>query len=219
MTNNDFSSGLSYFTNDRGPIPGGEMSLAPNSCLAAGTWLAIEDGEQAVEDLRVGDRVRTATGGLAQVAFVGQRRVDCRRHPRPAEVWPVRVVAGAFGAGRPCLDLYLSPNQAILVQGVLVPVRCLIDDDLIVQEPVAAITWVRVGLPTNSIVLAEGLPVEALIGPAVSRDFDTGGNLLSLHPDFWSVAREVDRSVPLVASGRRLMAVRRALRRRALRAA
>jgi hypothetical protein len=219
MTKRNSPGGLSFFTNVPGPIPGGELSVTMNSCLAAGTWLAVEDGEQAVEDLQVGDRVRTVTGELAAVEFLGHRRVDCRRHPRPAEVWPVRVMAGAFGIGRPRHDLYLSPNQAILAQGVLVPVRCLIDHDLIVQEPAAVVSWVRVGLATNEIVLAEGLPVEALISPTAPRDFDNGGNLLSLHPDFWSVAREVDRSAPLVASGRRLMAIRRALRRRAAHAA
>jgi hypothetical protein len=218
MTNKISAAGLTGCTVGNGPR-GGERSTVPNSCLAAGTWLATEDGERAVEDLRLGDRVRTATGELAPIVFLGYRRVDCRRHPRPAEVWPVRIMAGAFGPCRPRLDLYLSPNQAILALGGLVPVRCLIDHDLIVQEPVAVITWVRVALPKPGILLAEGLPVEALNSPEVSRDFDNGGDVLSLHPDFWSVARDVDRNVPLVVSGRRLMAVRRALRRRAAHAA
>ena len=38
---------------------------------------------------------------LAPIIWVGRRDVDCTRHPKPQQVWPVRVAAGAFGPGRP----------------------------------------------------------------------------------------------------------------------
>ena len=63
----------------------------------AGTRIATPDGAVAVEDLDAGDRVRLARGGCAPVVWLGYRDVDCRRHPRPADVLPVRIAAGAFG--------------------------------------------------------------------------------------------------------------------------
>ncbi len=60
--------------------------------------------------------------------------------PRPLEVLPVRVSANAFADGMPLRDLRLSPEHAVYVDGVLIPVRHLINDAAIVQEQVEAIT-------------------------------------------------------------------------------
>ena len=51
----------------------------------------------------------------------------CRRHPRPHDVRPVRIAAHAFGLGRPRRDLRLSPDHAVFVDGVLIPVRYLLN--------------------------------------------------------------------------------------------
>jgi len=40
--------------------------------------------------------------------------------------FPVRVVAGAFGEGRPRRDLLLSPDHAVFVDHVLIPAKHLI---------------------------------------------------------------------------------------------
>jgi hypothetical protein len=98
------------------------------------------------------------------VRWLGHRRVDCRRHPRPGDAWPIRVRAGAFGENLPHRDLSLSPDHAVFVApGLLVPVRYLINDATIVQEPVDAITYWHVELPTHDVLLAEGLPVESYL--------------------------------------------------------
>jgi T5SS/PEP-CTERM-associated repeat protein len=66
--------------------------------------------------------------GVAQpVVWIGHRTVDCSRHPEPRKVWPVRISAGAFGPGRPCRDLFLSPDHAVYVADVLIPVKHLIN--------------------------------------------------------------------------------------------
>jgi hypothetical protein len=82
------------------------------ACYAEGTRLLTATGEVAVEALRVGDLVPVVLGArAARVRWIGHRRIDCRRHPRPADVWPVRVQAGAFGDA-PQRDLWLSPDHA-----------------------------------------------------------------------------------------------------------
>ncbi len=51
----------------------------------------------------------------APIIWAGQRYVDCVRHPKPLQVWPVRIAAGAFGPGRPHRDRWLSPDRAVYI--------------------------------------------------------------------------------------------------------
>src|SRR5665647_2305417 len=111
-------------------------------CFAAGTRIATERGEVAVEDLRAGDRLRVLLGDeLAPVTWIGHRQVNCARHPRPQQVWPVRVLAGAFGPGLPHRDLLLSPDHAVYANEVLIPVKHLINGTTIVQVPMDSVTY------------------------------------------------------------------------------
>jgi hypothetical protein len=143
---------------------GGETSIfASAACFADGTRIATPRGETPIEDLRPGDRVTLARGGSAPVVWCGQRLVHCARHPRPREVWPIRVRAGAFGPGRPARDLVLSPDHAVFVDGVLVPVRHLLNGSAIAQERVGAVTYRHIELARHEVVLAEGLPAETYL--------------------------------------------------------
>ena len=119
---NGGSLGELTFYNKAGTRPLGSSGMAAAAaqmeCFAAGTRLLTARGEVAVEAIAVGERVRVLLGdagdgragdgragdgragdGLAEVVWVGRREVDCARHPQPRKVWPVRVAAGAFGAG------------------------------------------------------------------------------------------------------------------------
>ncbi len=70
------------------------------ACFAAGTRILTARGEVPVELLREGDLVQTLRR-LVAVRWLGWRRLDLRRHPRPRDVQPVRISAGAFGPGMP----------------------------------------------------------------------------------------------------------------------
>ena len=95
---------------------GADVTLA---CFAAGTRIHTEAGETPVENLRINDRLPTLCGHrLARIVWLGHRTVDCRRHPRPHEVFPVRIRAHAFGPNLPHRDLRLSPDHAVWLDGV-----------------------------------------------------------------------------------------------------
>ena len=92
-------------------------------CYRAGTRIATERGEVAIETIAVGERVRVLLGdGLARVVWAGRRDIACAHYSKPILVWPVRVSAGAFGPGRPHTDLFLSPDHAVYINSVLIPV-------------------------------------------------------------------------------------------------
>ena len=200
--------------------PGGVNIIDGNTvqavaCFAEGTSIETERGPVPVEHITVEDRLVTVGGASEPVVWVGSRTVNCARHPEPETVWPVRVRAGAFGAGRPRRDLFLSPDHAVFVNGVLVPVKLLADGASIVQESRDQVTYYHVELPEHAVILAEGLAVESYLDTGDRANFGRDG-VMRPHPDF--AARlapdtawmwESRGAAPLVTVGRALEALRR----------
>jgi hypothetical protein len=184
-------------------------------CFVRGTRILTETGEVAVEALAEGDRVVLADGGSLPVIWIGHRRVDCARHPDPRLVWPVRISAGAFGAGMPHRDLFLSPDHAVYANGVLIPVKYLINDASIAQIRVDSVTYFHVELPRHEALLVEGLPAESYLDTGNRGDFANGGGSMRLHPDFASVIWDGRRCAELVITGPAFEAVRRQVDARA----
>ena len=184
------------------------------ACFLAGTRILAADGPVAVERLRVGQMVATHGGGVRPIKWIGRRRIDCRRHPEPASVHPVRIMAGAFGEGVPGRDVLLSPDHAVFADGVLVPVRYLVNGATIRREGRSAVTYYHVELDRHDVVLAEGLPCESYLDTGNRGDFE-GGTVVRLHPAFARHAWEVGAAAPLVVEGPVLEGVRRRLLGRA----
>lgn len=185
------------------------ISLA---CFAAGTRLATTRGMIAVETLRIGDAMVLARHDALPVVWLGHREVDCRRHPEPHKVWPVRIVAGAFAPDVPRRDLYLSPDHAVFGHGVLIPVKYLVNGTTITQVPMDRVTYFHVELPRHDVLLAEGLSVESLLPNSDRSGFANGGGAVALHPAW---AWEGEGCAPLVVTGPEIAAVRAMLARRA----
>ena len=205
-----------------------EGGLGAMACFAAGTRISTLRGDVAVEALREGDRVRLGSAsplplagevGDLPVRWIGHRRVDCRRHPKPRTVWPVRIAAAAFGPGRPVRDLWLSPDHALFVDGVLIPVKHLINGSSVAQVPVDTITYYHVELPRHEVLLAEGLAAESYLETGGRRMFANGGGPVTLHPDFAARIWEAEACAPLIVIGPELERVRAMLGMQAVAAA
>ena len=173
------------------------------SCFAAGTRIGTDRGEIAVEDLRFGDRVAPVRGARNyDIVSIARRTIDCRRHPHPQCVWPIRIAAHAFGRNRPRCDLFLSPDHAVFIADVLIPVKHLINGATITQQPRDAITYFHIELPRHDVLLAEGLEVESYLATNAARP---------------ELAWEAAACAPLVVAGPILAAVRRRIARLAAR--
>ena len=112
------------------------------------------------------------------ITWIGFRSIEAARHPDPARIWPVRIRAGAFGAGMPHTDLFLSPDHAVHVGNVLVPAGYLINGTTIVQVPADRVDYYHVELPRHDVLLAEGLAVESYLDTGNRDGFaNAGGDL------------------------------------------
>jgi len=189
----------------------GSLVLSQAPCYAAGVRIATPDGERPVEDLRAGDPVTLASGGTAPIRWVGHRRVDLRRHPRPEAARPVRIRAGSFGSGLPRRDLLLSPEHALFVDGALIPAHVLVDGASVVQEAWDHVTYHHVELDRHDVILAEGLPAETYLDTGNRSDF-ANGVLASLHPDFAAGSVVAEPCAPLLLDGPVVEGVRARLR-------
>ncbi len=185
-------------------------------CFASGTLIRTEAGDVAVEDLRVGDSVCMASGGLRPVRWLGHRRVDCRRHPAPEKVRPVRVRAHAFGGGLPVRDLVLSPEHALLLDGHLVPVHVLIDGVLVVQEAWERVTYHHVELDRHDVLLAEGLAAESYLDTGNRASFANGVHV-NLAANFERSSEPAEACAPFALTGQVVETQRARLQANALR--
>ena len=190
------------------------LAFAPVACFVQATRIATATGDVPVEALRAGDRVRSAFGGTVPVVWLGWRRVDCRTHPRPREVLPIRISASAFAPGQPARDLLLSPDHAVHVDDVLIPVRCLVNGTTIRQEAVVAVTYFHVELPTHDVILAEGLACESYLDTGNRAAFANGGIVVAAHPDFAQQVWEAEACAPQINHGPILARVLARLRQR-----
>jgi hypothetical protein len=179
-------------------------------CFAAGTLIETLEGPVAVERLSVGDEVRTVLGGPGGIVWTGSRAVNCARHPAPETVWPVRIAAGAFGENVPERDLFVSPDHAIHVDGVLIPAKRLVNGTTIRQVRTARIVYHHIELERHDVVLAEGLAAETYLDTGDRARF-IGGSVTTLHPDFAARTWEMAGCAPLVMTGDRLEVVRRGI--------
>ncbi len=152
-------------------------------CFAAGTRIATPSGTVAVEHLRIGDEVLSAFGGSVPIQWIGHRRAQAARHPRPETVWPIRIAAGALADGVPRRDLFVSPDHALHLDGHLIPAGLLINGLTITQPHCDRVTYFHLELPQHDVVLAEGAACESYLDTNNRRDFDNA-EVTNLHPDF-----------------------------------
>ena len=220
-TSNNSSVAWTYSTADAGTGVAGEFfSSAANAvtansadgasimtvdaaaaCYAAGTRIATPTGEMPIEQLAPGGRVRTLSGAAREIIWLGWRSIDCARHPEPHMVWPVRIRANALAEGVPARDLLVSPEHSLLIDGVLMPARVLVNGANVVQDRVDRITWWHIELASHDVILAENTPAETYADTGNRAAFENAGPCVQLHPDFGRAMHEAQACAPFADTG------------------
>jgi hypothetical protein len=153
-------------------------------CFCAGTLIRTERGDVAVEHLSISDRVVTAFGGWRPVRWIGRRDLDLTRHPAAERVSPIRIRTDALADGVPNRDLCVSPDHAVLQNGVLIAARMLVNGASILREPgYRSVSYYHVELDAHDILLAENAPAESYLDTGNRGMFANANLPLLLHPD------------------------------------
>ncbi len=164
------SAGSARAMGDRWWLPGqgggkgGDKGGDGANCLLRGTRINTPSGPVAIEDLAVGDLVQTADGAVLPVRRIGRQSFRKGGASWGEGIMPVRIARGALGAGLPRRELYLSPDHALFIDGVLIRARNLDNGRTIrsMAEPVSgALDYFNILLDRHAVVLAEGAAVES----------------------------------------------------------
>ncbi len=142
-------------------------------CFMAGTAIQTPSGNLPVETLKAGDLVTLSDGRTAPISWLGIQTVSMV-FADPLRVAPVRIKAGALGDNLPVRDLLISPDHALLVDGILAQAGALVNDVSIIRETSVPVlfTYYHVEVTDHSLILAEGVPAETFIDNVNRMGFD-----------------------------------------------
>jgi len=111
-------------------------------------------------------------------------------------------------AGRPHTDLFLSPDHAVYVNEVLIPIRHLTNGSTIAQVSVSQATYHHIELPQHDVLLAQGLPAESFLHIKDGSNYANRPGPIRLYPDFSARMWEAFGCARLIVTGPELAAAR-----------
>jgi Hint domain len=167
-------------------------------CFTQGTMIATPEGLRAVETLQVGDLVMTADHGPQAIRWIKARKVHRWALSAAERLRPVRIKAGALGAGCPATDLLVSQQHRMLVRSriaermfeeaeVLVAAKHLVGlPGIMVACDVDEVTYLHFLCDRHEVVFANGAPTESLYaGPMAMKALgdEAVAEILGLFPD------------------------------------
>ncbi len=185
-----------------------EASRYP-ACYCSGTMIRTRDADAPIQDLRIGDMIITASGQHRAIKWVGRRSYAGRFLAANPGVQPICLAAGSLGDGLPRRDLWVSPEHAMFLDGVLVPARHLLNGSTIVRKHgLKRVDYFHIELDSHDVILAEGAKSESYLDDNNRGVFNNANQYAALHPDTLSSTRFY---APRVESGYVLEAIRRRL--------
>lgn len=186
-------------------------------CYCRGTRIRTPKGEVAVEMLRIGDLVTTAGGAALPLKWIGRRSYRDWLAIGNQDVQPILFKAGAIADRVPARDLYVSPEHAMFIDGMLIPARHLVNGASIVKmQGVEEIDYFHLEFDRHVVIFAEGATAESFVDDDSRMLFHNAEEYRRLYPDE-PRRRDAAFCAPRVEAGHALEAARRALAARALR--
>lgn len=200
--------------NSNHPFIDGVMTtqVPVNPCFCAGTNILTSHGEIPVEQLQIGDTLITQAGADQKIIWIGRRAIDIANHAKPEIIRPIIIEAGALADGVPSRRLSLSPDHALLLDGVLVPVKDLQNWTTIRPDYDArTVAYYHLELARHDVIFANAAPAESFLDTGHRGIFDNAASPIRVHPAVMQQRRATASCAPLCLYGPTLAAIRQRL--------
>jgi hypothetical protein len=118
------------------------------------------------------------------VVWIGRQTITSR-FADPVRNWPIRIAAHALADNVPARDLLVSPDHALLLDGILVHAGALVNGTTIRRENRVPESFVyyHVELEDHSLILAENVPAETFVDNVDRRNFDNWSEHEAMFPE------------------------------------
>ncbi len=168
------------------------------ACFGKDTLIETKTGPRPVQDLAVGDLVRTMDHGYQAIRWIGGTRLSLRDLIRRPELRPVFVPANSLGTGLPARDLTVSPQHRLMLGGWEVQLNFALDQVLApavslcgksgihVDQACTEVEYFHFMFDHHEVVFSEGLPSESfLVGDTIRDGMDQAQleEILTLFPE------------------------------------
>lgn len=201
------------------------------TCFTPGTLIETATGPRPVETLATGDLILTRDHGYEPLRWIGRARVSAARLDLQPNLRPIRIKAGALGAGLPEYDLIVSPQHRILVRSAIVRRMFGAHEVLVAAKHLCLVPGIEALRPDNGttylhllfdrheLVLSNGSWTESLLtGPQAMQAMSPAARreIMALFPELATGLRP--QTARTLAKGRqaRRLAERHVKNRRAL---
>ncbi|MEO0891680.1 MAG: Hint domain-containing protein [Pseudomonadota bacterium] len=161
----------------------GTLPYADIVCFTSGTQIRLHNGQEAaIDDLMVGDRLMTHSGGAQPIRWIGSRVLNSYDLWTKPKHRPVRIGAGALGCDLPERDLIVSPQHRVLVRSriaerifgqeeVLIPAAKLLDlEGIQTAHDLTEVTYFHILFDAHQLIYSNGALTESLFtGPQAMK--------------------------------------------------
>jgi len=187
-------------------------------CFTAGTLIKAIDGQKSVGDLRQGDLVWTKDAGLQPISWISHKTFKCEALRHNENVQPIRIAAGAMGAGLPKRDLIVSQQHRLLVNSKIVE-RMTSETEVLVSakhllrirgidllKHMDEVTYIHFMFDRHHIVEAEGLLTESLYtGPEALKSLspEAREEIFAIFPGLMEANYAAPKPARMLLSGRK----------------
>lgn len=158
------------------------------TCYASGGRIRAARGDVPIESLVAGEEVLVLRDGkqvLEPVKWIGYTYINIVRHPHPEDVAPIRLRKGAIADNQPVRDLLVSPEHCLIIDGLCVPAKLLVNGGSIVSErDHEPFRYYHIELERHGILLAENTLAESYLDTGNRYWFDNADEPRQLHANF-----------------------------------
>ena len=191
-----------------------DFVFSSGPCYLAGTRILTQDGEVPVESLSIGDRVVTHDGRAEPIKWIGRRSYSGRFVMGRPDILPICIKVGALDENVPSRDLWISPNHAMYLDGLLIEAKDLVNGVSIVQADRADnVEYFHIELETHDVIIADGALSETFIDDDSRFMFHNAQEYHALYSD--AVAAPAQYCAPRLEDGFEVEAARRRIAVRA----